>query len=181
MAWGYGDTLSLSTWGMCQSFTVTSYYTCWSGHSQCKENTVSVHLLVCAAYLLSCYLYVVFPLLFAFNIFLCTALLFPYHSFFSSFFIFLATQQLQTWRYPAPYHRDAWPPASPLHSLPLRHDVTIAAAAAALRLISCLLMVTDNTFHTVSACVTLMFPLRQLQTTRLEIHLVFPSMVWLKT
>lgn len=52
-----------------------------------------------------------------------------------------STQQLQTWRYPAPYHRDAWPPASALCSPPLWHNVMIAAAAAALRLISRLLMV----------------------------------------
>lgn len=67
----------------------------------------------------------------------------------SSFFMVLAAQQLQTWRYPTPYHCDAWPPGSPLGLPPRRHDVT--EAAAALRLISCLLMVKDSTFHTVSA------------------------------
>lgn len=113
------------------------------------------------------------------NLFLCMALLFPYHSFFSSLLIFLTTQQLQTWRYPAPYQHDAWPPASPLHLPPLRHDVTFAAAA--LRLVSCLLMVKDNTFHTVSAYVTFMFPSWQLQTNSLGIHLVFLGMVWSKT
>lgn len=146
MAWRYGDSLSLSTWGMHQSFTVTSYYSWWSLLSLC--------------YLLAVFLFI-WCLSFAVCLsqncfFLCMALLFPYHSFCSSLFIFLTTQQLQTWRYLVPYHNDAWPPASPLHLPPLRHDVTIAAA---LRLVSCLLMGMDNTFHTVSTCGTVMFPL----------------------
>lgn len=74
-----------------------------------------------------------------------------------------------------PPHHDAWPPASPLCAPPLRHDVTIAAA---LRLISPLLMVKDHTFHTVSGCVTFMLQIWQLHATSLEIHLVFLSIVW---
>lgn len=85
--------------------------------------------------------------------FLCVALLFQYHSFFSSFFILLTIQQLQTWRYTPPYHHDAWPPAS----RPLRHDVTIAAEA--LRLISCFLIVKDNAIQSVPAYITFMGPL----------------------
>ena len=76
-----------------------------------------------------CCLLAVFRLsLFLSNSVLCIAVLFPYHPFFSSFFIFLTTQQLQTWRYPTPYHHDAWPPASALCSSPLRHDVTISSS-----------------------------------------------------
>lgn len=84
--------------------------------------------------------------------FLCVALLFQYHSFFSSFFILLTIQQLQTWRYTPPYHHDAWPPAS----RPLR-GVTIAAEA--LRLISCFLIVKDNAIQSVPAYITFMGPL----------------------
>lgn len=53
-------------------------------------------------------------------------------------------------------------------------------SSRALRLISRLPVVND-TFHTVSAYVTFMFPLWQLQTASLEIHLVFLSKVWFKT
>ena len=130
-------------------------------HTDSGSVEKTVCLLVCFCCLLdvlffSCCLFSACYLSFSATYFSCMSPLFPQHSFFLSLFIFFTTRQLQTWRYHAPYHHDAWPPASaPCPPPPRRHDVTIAADSS---LLFTLVTVKDNTFQTVSASVTVTFP-----------------------
>lgn len=131
MAWGRGDALSL-----CPS----PHEACIGAVTSCYPLLSGLSLLDVLPRLSSHFFSLVLSSFYVRHI--CSPTTLSFHPSSSS------TQQLQTWRYPAPYHRDAWPPASALCSPPLWHNVMIAAAAAAaLRLISRLLMVKkENTF-----------------------------------